>query len=134
MEPLDCIAFMLIKDNKILAERRRLTKKVVPGKVAIPGGHMEKGENPKDALLRELNEEVRIIPDKVKFVCTLLHKSEEFRKLNYFAIESWKGEIQNNEAEELIWIPLKETNKLDLDVDRKAIEEYLLIYKNKTFI
>ncbi len=111
-----------------MAEKRKLTKRVVPGKIAIPGGHMAAGENPEDALRRELIEEIGIVPAGVKFVCALLHRSEEFRKLNYFAIESWTGEIQNQEAEELLWIPLAETHRLDLDVDRLAVNEYKRLY------
>ena len=52
--PLECVAFMLFKDNHVLAEKRKLTKPLVPGAVALPGGHMEDDEHPEDALSREL--------------------------------------------------------------------------------
>lgn len=131
MKPLNCIVFIIIKDDKVLAEKRKLTKKVVPGKVALPGGHIEEGENPENAVIRELKEELGIDTKDINFVCTLLHKSEEFRKLNYFVVNSWKGEIKNYEAESLLWIPLQELDKLDLDVDKTAIKEYLRAYKNQ---
>lgn len=131
MKPLDCIAFIIIKDNKVLAEKRKLTKKVVPGKIALPGGHIKKGESPENAVIHELKEEIGVNAKDITFVCTLLHKSEEFRKLNYFIINSWEGEIKTYEAEALLWIPLQELDKLDLDVDRTAIKEYLKIYKNQ---
>ncbi len=35
---LDCVAFMLIKNHQVLAEKRKPTKKVVPGALALPGG------------------------------------------------------------------------------------------------
>ncbi len=44
MALVECVAFMLVKDQKILAEKRKPTKHVVPGAVALPGGHMEHGE------------------------------------------------------------------------------------------
>jgi hypothetical protein len=46
--PLECVAFMLVKDNRVLAEKRKLTKTLVPGAVALPGGPMEGDEDPRD--------------------------------------------------------------------------------------
>ena len=57
MHPVECIAFLLIKDQQVLAEKRKRTKRVVPGVVAFPGGHMEAGEQPEEALRREVQEE-----------------------------------------------------------------------------
>ena len=122
---LDCIAFMLIKNQQILAEKRKLTKKVVPGALALPGGHMEAGEAPEDALRRELREELDIRPTSITYICTLLHRAQEFRKLHYFVVEDWQGEISNREAEALLWMPLEQVQKFDLDVDRVAISEYI---------
>jgi hypothetical protein len=54
-----------------------------------------------------------------------LHQSEELRRLHYFAVEEWDGEIQCREAEALIWIPVGELHRLDLDADRVAVEQYV---------
>ena len=40
---LDCIAFVLIKNQQVLAEKRKLTKKVVPGALALDGEQREHG-------------------------------------------------------------------------------------------
>ena len=126
-QPLECIAFMLIRHDRVLLERRSLTKHLLPGALAIPGGHLEPGESPEDALLRELDEEVGIRPRSVRYVCTLLHRAQEFRKLHYFAIEEWTGEIVPGEAEALQWVGLDDTPSFDLDVDRVAVGEYLRV-------
>jgi mutator protein MutT len=81
---------MLIQGNHVLAERRKRTKQVMPGAVALPGGHVETGEQPEQALRREVQEELGIVPVDVVYVCTLLHRSQEFRKLHYFAVTRWQ--------------------------------------------
>lgn len=128
MRAVECIAFMLIKDKHVLAERRKPTKRVVPGAVALPGGHMEAGEQPDEALRREVQEELGIVPLDVVYVCTLLHRSQEFRKLHYFAVTRWEGEMQPREAEAVMWLPLHALSPLDLDVDRTAVAEYVRLY------
>jgi|RhiMetStandDraft_8_1073273.scaffolds.fasta_scaffold21409_1 mutator protein MutT len=130
---LDCIAFMLIKNQQVLVEKRKLTKKVVPGALALPGGHIEVGEAPEDALRRELREELDIRPTSMTYVCTLLHRAQEFRRLHYFVVEDWQGEISNREAEALLWMPLEQVQKLDLDVDRVAISEYIRLTAGTSF-
>ena len=119
---------MLIQGNCVLAEQRKRTKQVMPGAVALPGGHLETGEQPEKALRREIQEELGIVPIDVVYVCTLLHRSQEFRKLHYFAVTRWQGEMQPHEAEAVRWIPLHALSPLDLDVDRMAVAEYVRLY------
>ena len=39
----------------VLAEQRRRTKQVMPGAVALPGGHLERWAQPDEALRRQGN-------------------------------------------------------------------------------
>lgn len=128
MPPIECVAFMLIRGKQVLAEQRMRTKRVLPGAVALPGGHLEAGEGFEAALRREVHEELGVVPTEVVYVCTLLHRSQEFRKLHYFAVTHWQGEMQPHEAEALLWIPLEALSSLDLDVDRMAVAEYVRVY------
>ena len=66
MQLLDCVAFMLIENNRLLVERRKLTKTVDPGCIAIPGGHIENGETPEEVLRREMREETGYLPRKME--------------------------------------------------------------------
>lgn len=126
---MDCVSFMLFRDGQVLVEKRKSTKTVAPGAIALPGGHFELGEQAEEAAKRELHEELDVVPETLAYVCTLLHKSEEFRRVNYFVVEGWQGEVSNHEAELLLWIDLRDLDRLDLDVDRIAIGEYLRVYK-----
>jgi mutator protein MutT len=129
--PLACIAFMLIQDDRVLLERRSLSKRLLPGARAIPGGHMESGERAETALLRELDEELGIKPTQFVYVCTLLHRAQEFRKLHYFAIDAgWSGDIVVHEADALEWVPLADATAFDLDMDQVAVREYVRVYRS----
>lgn len=128
--PLDCVVFMLVRNGHVLAEKRKSTRRLAPGAVSLPGGHVDAGERLEDALRRELDEELGVVAEHVAYVCTLLHRAEEFRKLHYFAVERWRGEILNQEAEALLWVPLDEPAVLEIDVDRTAVGEYLRLARS----
>jgi hypothetical protein len=61
-------------------------------------------------------------------VCTLLHRSDEFQKVHYFAITKWGGVIQMHEASGLVWLPFDALTALSFDVDRLALAEYVRVY------
>ena len=128
--PLDCVVFMLVKNGHVLAEKRKSTRRLAPGAISLPGGHVDAGERLEDALRRELDEELGVVAEHVAYVCTLLHRAEEFRKLHYFAVERWRGEIQNQEAEALLWVPLDAPAVLEIDVDRTAVGEYVRLSRS----
>ncbi len=75
-----------------------------------------------------MQEEVGIVPIEIAYVCTLLYRAQEFRKLHYFAVPRWEGEMVPQEAEAVVWIPLNALETLDLDVDKIAVQEYLRVY------
>ena len=123
--PLECVALLLVRDRRVLVEQRKRTKRLAPGALAVPGGHVDGGESLEAALTREAGEELRIAPREAAFVCTLLHLAEELRRIHYFAVREWDGAIVADEAEAVLWLPLHETGRLDFDVDRTAVNEYL---------
>lgn len=125
MRQVDVVALIVHKKGKILAEKRKLTKKTDPGKIVIPGGHVEQSESLKQACQRELKEELELECQNFKFIIKLLHHTEiEDQMTYYFSCEEWKGKLVSCEAEKTFWIGLKKLNILDFEIDRKAAKEF----------
>lgn len=49
--------FIRSGDGSVLLARRAITKRTAPGQLHLPGGHVDVGELPADALTREIREE-----------------------------------------------------------------------------
>ncbi|MDO8538316.1 MAG: NUDIX domain-containing protein [archaeon] len=126
MKQTQLIAGYLIKGSKVLAEVRKKSDKFGAGAIWIPGGHIEKNETPKQAFLREMKEELNIVPKKFSYYCKLPWKHNRKNYLvHYFVCIKWKGKIQNKEAAKLVWIGLKNLNKLSEQIDKYSVGIFL---------
>ena len=75
--PIFTVDVFIEHHNTILMFKRSETKKAFPGWWALPGGHIEEGENPLAAAIRETQEETGIVltPNDIhlKFIATHHH-------------------------------------------------------------
>lgn len=132
MKQVKVIALLLYKDGKILAEKRKLTEKTDPGKIVIPGGHVEQGESFEEACKRELKEELGIECQNFKFIIKMLHHTDiEDQMTYYFSCEKWKGKLESREAEKIFWISPSQLTVLDFEIDRKAARKFFERYKER---
>jgi 8-oxo-dGTP diphosphatase len=122
----EAVAFLLVKNGKFLAERRRMDKEAYPGMLAVPGGRMEQGESMVETLVREMQEEISVIPLTYGYFCSL-DDPEAYNGLtiHYYWVTSWKGEILSHEAEEVQWVPLSQCDLIEVAIDRVALERYI---------
>ena len=125
MKKVDVVALIVQKDGRILVERRKSDEETDPGKVVIPGGHVERGERPEQACKRELKEELGLDCDRFVSVARLLHHTSlEDQMTHFHSCEGWRGEPQCFEAEEIFWIGPDQINMLEIDIDRKVAREF----------
>jgi len=54
------IALLSLPDGRLVFQRRDDNTKISPGKLALFGGHIERGEQPEEAIRRELGEETSL--------------------------------------------------------------------------
>jgi len=107
---------VLRKEGKVLFARRCNTG-YQDGNYQVPAGHVDAGELPSEALIREVQEEIGISiqPEDVRFVHTsfrpMMDKTGD-RVDYFFEVDTWTGEVTNSEpdkCDDLIWV---DTNAL----------------------
>jgi len=123
MKVHECVSFMLVVEGMVLLEKRSELKKTDPGLTAIPGGHIEAGENQEQALFRELKEELGVLPEEYSFLCSLFHPTNELQLIHYYLISSWQGDLQTLEADEIDWYRF-DSAPLGIGADKIALTEY----------
>lgn len=107
----------LINSDKKIFLARRATHKKLGGKWEFPGGKMELGEEPDNALIRELHEELGIT---VKNPQILHIKSHTYPHGNvlilFYTVPDFSGDlkIQETDHDKCGWFTLNELKDLDL--------------------
>ena len=81
----------------------------------FPGGKIESGETPQQALARELDEELGIAAVIGPRVAQVRHKYRNGGSidLQFFSVKEFSGEIDNRIFNEIRWTPLSELPSLD---------------------
>lgn len=93
-------------DNRVLIARRPEGKSMA-GLWEFPGGKVDDGETPEDALIRELREELSIEPCKTCLAPLNFasHAYETFHLLMpLYICRSWDGDIVPREGQEVKWV------------------------------
>ncbi len=119
------VAALILRDAKVLI-CQRTKHQPMPLKWEFPGGKIETGEQPKDALRRELDEELGIdavIGDE------LVRLKHQYRnggmiELRFYAVREYQGDIENRIFRDVRWAALTDLPQYDfLEADLRLIED-----------
>ncbi len=118
------VAALIFKDGKVLV-CQRTRHQSMPLKWEFPGGKIEEGEQPRDALRRELEEELGIEAKIGEEIARIRHEypNRSLVELRFYAVHEYRGEIENKIFRELRWAERKELPAYDfLEADRELVQ------------
>ena len=115
MKKIEVVAAIIKCDDKILcAQRAESSKEYISKKFEFPGGKIEEGETKKEALKRELCEELNIEPNINDLYLTVVHQYPDFElTMHSFLCESDSKEVTLNEHISSQWLEIEDLLKLD---------------------
>ena len=104
-----------------------------PGMYVVPGGHVELGERLEETAVREAKEETGLDIYDLEFINfqqfiydPAFWKQRHFIFFDYAAKTDSTDVVLNSEAQEFVWVGLKEALELELDVyTRTSIEAHI---------
>jgi 8-oxo-dGTP diphosphatase len=97
------VAILQRPDRSVLLAKR-LAGTPYPGYWEFPGGKLERGESPREALARELDEELGIeIVDAAPWLVQRYDYPHANVELNFFRVFAWRGEPQSRIGQAIAW-------------------------------
>jgi 8-oxo-dGTP diphosphatase len=119
------VAALILKDGKVLV-CQRTRHQPMPLKWEFPGGKIEEGEQPRDALWRELDEELGIDARIGEEVARIQHdyKGGGSVELRFYVVHAFNGEIENRIFRDVRWATRAELPSYDfLEADLAFVQE-----------
>jgi len=118
-------AGLILRGDEVLICQRR-PDQAMALKWEFPGGKIEPGESPEEALVRELKEELGITATVGTRVAHVKHAYRNVSSvdLQFFAVHQFEGEITNHIFNDLRWCSLRDLPGYDfLAADRGLVRD-----------
>jgi 8-oxo-dGTP diphosphatase len=119
------VAAFIVQNGKVLVCQRTKHQPMAL-KWEFPGGKIEEGEQPRDALRRELEEELGIqavIGDEMARI-RHIYKNGGAIELRFFMVEAFQGEIENRIFSDVRWVGRQELPEYDfLEADAALVKD-----------
>lgn len=124
MSKLIRVAVGIIKRADTVLVALRPPHKPYSGYWEFPGGKIENGEQAKDALIRELHEEIGIDVTVADHCFDHIHSyPDKTVQLELWLVTKFSGEPHSKETQELRWVNLQQMQELNLLEGNWAIME-----------
>ena len=130
MKTVRVVAAVIRSEDRIFATARGYGE--FKGQWEFPGGKIEPGETPQEALVREIQEELDVKIEVGDLIDTIEYDSPSFHlSMDCFWCIVTDGEITLKEAEDARWLSKDELYSVDwLPADMELIEKLVLSNKS----
>lgn len=119
------VAALIVEDGKLLV-CQRTRHQTMPLKWEFPGGKIEEGEQPRDALRRELDEELGITATIGDELARIQHEYPNGGtvELRFFLVRDYQGELENRIFKDIQWARPKDLLTYDfLEADLTLVND-----------
>ena len=119
------VAALIVQEGKILV-CQRTKHQTMPLKWEFPGGKIEEGEQPRDALRRELDEELGIDATIGEEIARIRHeyRSGNSVELRFYVVHEFRGKLENRIFRDMKWVERTELPSFDfLEADLKLVSD-----------
>ena len=117
-------ALIVRGDTLLVCQRTR--HQPMPLKWEFPGGKIEYGEQPRDALIRELDEELGIRATVGDEIARIRHtyRNGNAVELRFYEVREFEGEIENRIFRDVRWVRRSELPEYDfLEADQTLVRD-----------
>jgi 8-oxo-dGTP diphosphatase len=118
-------AALIVRDGEVLIGQRRPDQPMA-SLWEFPGGKIEPGESPEQALVRELTEELGIQAEVGAPLTRIRHNYRHGGAvdLQFFTVRDFAGEIENHIYQQVRWVKLTDLPSYEfLAADRSLIRD-----------
>lgn len=100
--PLFSVVALIYQEGKVLAVSRKDNHE----DLGLPGGKIDPGETPEEAVRREVLEETGVVLGRIKPIFDHLDRVEkgQARPCRCFLVESWDGVPEAKETAAVVWV------------------------------
>jgi 8-oxo-dGTP diphosphatase len=119
------VAALIVRGDTVLICQRTKHQPMAL-KWEFPGGKIEPGEEPREALRRELDEELGIRAEVTDEVARIKHtyRNGGAIELRFYLVKRYEGELENRIFKDIVWAKLVDLPTYDfLEADIKLVKD-----------
>jgi 8-oxo-dGTP diphosphatase len=119
------VAALIVRGDTVLICQRTKHQPMAL-KWEFPGGKIEPGEEPREALRRELDEELGIRAEVTDEVARIKHtyRNGGAIELRFYLVKRYEGELENRIFKDIVWAKLVDLPSYDfLEADIKLVKD-----------